>query len=415
MSRMSMDNASKQANKLNWVIALALMFCAMAVSGPMAHAQVLYGSLTGTVTDASGAVIPAITVTVTNQGTGDVRTTKANGQGAYNVLDVLPGSYTLSIAQSGGFAGYQQKDIQIEVNRQVRVDVTMHTRTVSTEVTVTEAAPELQTESGEVNAEISQTEIAELPITSSQGRSYQALYTLIPGGAAVGEQNSTASNPSRAESVNVNGTEYNGNTTRIDGAINYYGWLPYLIAYVPPADSIENVSITTNSFSAEQGQAGGASIKITTKSGTSQFHGSVWEYYQDAAFNARAYLATQASLTNVLDPTGSVPKNVFDQFGFNIGGPVYIPKVLTGRKKLFFFDNFERTTRRQLISGTVTVPDTNMIGGNFSEAAGNTTLYDPAPTVPSSQWYTPSAACSTLTYTSGYLNYQCRPSFTQEY
>ena len=415
MSRMSMDNASKQANKLNWVIALALMFCAMAVSGPMAHAQVLYGSITGTVTDASGAVIPAITVTVTNQGTGEVRTTKSNDQGAYNVLDVLPGSYTLSIAQSGGFAGYEQKDIQIEVNRQVRVDVTLHTGTVSTEVTVTEAAPELQTESGEVNAEISQTEIAELPITSSQGRSYQALYTLIPGGAAVGEQNSTASNPSRAESVNVNGTEYNGNTTRIDGAINYYGWLPYLIAYVPPADSIENVSITTNSFSAEQGQAGGASIKITTKSGTSQFHGSAWEYYQDAAFNARAYTATQASLISVLDPTGSVPKNVFNQFGFNIGGPVYIPKILTGRKKLFFFDNFERTTRRQLISGLLTIPDTNMINGNFSEAASNTTLYDPAPTVPSSQWYTPTTACPALVYTSGYLNYQCRPSFTQEY
>src|ERR1035441_3442836 len=191
----------------------------------------------------------------------------------------------------------------------------MHTRTVSTEVTVTEAAPELQTESGEVNAEISQTEIAELPITSSQGRSYQALYTLIPGGAAVGEQNSTASNPSRAMSVNVNGTEYNGNTTRIDGAVNYYGWLPYLVAYVPPADSIENVSITTNSFNAEQGQAGGASIKITTKSGTRDFHGSAWEYYQDAAFNARGYTTV----------TGVLPKNVFQEYGFNVGGAGSIP------------------------------------------------------------------------------------------
>jgi hypothetical protein len=149
----------------------------------------------------------------------------------------------------------------------------------------------------------------------------------------------------------------------------------------------------------------------------SQFHGSVWEYYQDAAFNARAYTATQASLTNILDPTGSVPKNVFDQFGFNIGGPVYLPKILTGKKKLFFFDNFERTTRRQLISGQVSVPDVNMITGNFSEVAGattgNTILYDPAPTVPASQWFTASAACPALAYTSGYLNYQCRPSFTR--
>jgi len=392
-----------------------VLLCGVMMSASIAHGQVLYGSITGNVQDKTGAVVPGANVTVTNQGTGEIRTTKANESGAYSVLDVLPGLYTVSVPANGNFAEHTEKDVQIEVNRQVRIDVTLQPATVTTQVTVTTAAPELQTESGEVNAEISQTEIAELPITSSQGRSYQALYTLIPGAAAVAEQNSTASNPSRAESLNVNGTEYNGNTTRIDGAVNYYGWLPYLIAYVPPADSIENVSITTNSFNAEQGQAGGSSIKITTKSGTRNFHGSVWEYYQDAAFNARPYLSTKAALTSITDPNGSVPKNVFDQFGFNIGGPVYIPRILTGKKKLFFFDNFERTTRRQLITGTQTVPDTNMIGGNFSEAASVATIYDPAPTVPSTVWYTPSTACPALAYTNGYLNYQCRPSFTQEY
>jgi len=393
------------------LVVVALVFLAM----PSLYAQVLYGSLTGTVQDKTGAIIPGTPVEITNQGTGEIREGKANGAGTYSFLDVLPGVYTVSTPAAGNFAPYAEKNVQIEVNRQVRVDVTLQTGTVSTQLTVTDAPPELQTESAEVNAEISSTEIGELPLTSSQGRTFQALYTLIPGAAAVAEQNSTASNPSRAESLNVNGTEYNGNTTRIDGAVNYYGWLPYLIAYVPPADSVENVSITTNSFNAEQGQAGGASIKITTKSGTSQFHGSVWEYYQDAAFNARGYTATQASLVSASNPTGSLPKNVFNQYGFNIGGPVYLPKILTGKKKLFFFDNYERTTRRQLISGTQTVPDTNMINGNFSETTGVTTLYDPAPTVPSSQWFTPSAACPALTYTSGYLNYQCRPSFTQEY
>ena len=112
------------------------------------------------------------------------------------------------------------------------------------------------------------------------------------------EKNSTAANPSRLISVNVNGMNYNGNTTRIDGAMNYYGWLPYLIAYVPPAESIANVNIDTNSFNAEQGLAGGASINITTKSGTRDFHGTAWEYYQDAGLNARSYTATQASLTS---------------------------------------------------------------------------------------------------------------------
>ena len=264
----------------------------------------------------------------------------------------------------------------------MRVDVTLQPASVSTQITVTEAPPALQTETAEVNSEISQTQLSQMPETSSQGRSFQALYTLIPGAASVKEQNSTASNPSRAMSINVNGMSMNGNTTRIDGAVNYYGWLTYLIAYVPPADSIENVSVTTNDFTAEQGQAGGASIKITTKSGGHDFHGEAWEYYQNAGLNARPYLATVTANTSAIDPNGAVLKNVFDEYGFNIGGPVYIPKIITGKKKLFFFDNWERTTRHQLIGNgvTLTVPDTNMINGNFSEAAPYATIYDPQPT-----------------------------------
>jgi hypothetical protein len=399
------------------------------------NAQILYGSITGTVSDTAGAVIPGANITLTNQGTGAVRSSTANGSGTYLILDVLPGAYTVSVPAKGNFAGTSVKDIQIEVNLQARVDITLHPATVSTQITVTEAAPLLQTETAEVNNEINQTQIAQMPLTSSAGRNFQALYTLIPGGANVKEQNSTASNPSRAMSVNVNGQNMNGNTTRIDGAVNYYGWLTYLIAYVPPADSIENVSITTNDFNAEQGQAGGASIKITTKSGTHDFHGSAWEYYQDGGINARGYTATQASLITTINPTGSVPKNVFNEFGGNIGGPVYLPKILTGKKKLFFFDNWERTTRRQLISGQQTVPDTNMIAGNFSEVPAtftspngktsyNGSIYDPLPQVTGWWNLVNTTTCpginatnynSSTYWTSGYLNYGCRPSFTSEY
>jgi hypothetical protein len=387
---------------LTQFVLLAIFFGATS-----AHAQVLYGSLTGTVTDSAGAVIPNAAVTVTNQGTGEVRATKSDAQGNYELLDVLPGAYTVSV-KVAAFAGFTQQNIPMEVNRQVRVDVKLQPASVTAEVTVSDAPAELQTETAEVNSEIDQKQISALPLTSSQGRSYQALYTIIPGAASVQEKNSTASNPSRSMSVNVNGASYNGNTTRIDGAVNYYGWLPYLIAYVPPADSIENVSFTTNAFNAEQGQAGGATIKVTTKSGTRNFHGSAWWYYQDAALNAKPYTTPS---------TQAVPKNIFDQFGFNVGGPIFIPKILTGKKKLFFFENFERTTRRQLISGDVTVPDTNMIGGNFSEAASEVTLYDPQPQIPSGQWIgtiNPSQ-CPALSYTNGYLNYPCRPSFTNEY
>jgi len=339
-------------------------------------ADALYGTLVGTVTDKTGAVIPNVTVTVTNQGTGQIRTTITGAQGDYHVNNLLPGTYTISM-QGSGFAGYTQKGVAIEINRQVRIDATLQPAGTTQTVTVSgTAAPILQTETAEVNHEISSAQIAQLPITSSQGRNYQSLYTLIPGAAAVQEQNSTASNPSRAMSLNVNGVEDMSNTTRIDGAINTYGWLPYLVAYVPPADSISTVNIVTNSFNAEQGVAGGASINVITKSGTRDLHGSAWWYYQDAGISARPYTATPQ-----VQPT--VPKNIFNEYGFSVGGPVYIPKILTGRDKLFFFQDFERVTRRQLITGTQTVPTTPLLTGDFSAVtnigAASTILYDPQP------------------------------------
>jgi hypothetical protein len=371
MTQMS-NTVRRMSHKVLMSCALATVLCSGLVLAPNAAAQVLYGTLTGTVSDASHAAVPNAPVNVLNQGTGATRTTTANSQGEYTIQDLQPGTYSVIVEQTAGFSKFTQKNIAINANQQVRVDVSLQLSSVSTEVTVNSAAPTLQTESAEVNHSISQAQVAELPLTSTQGRNFQALYTLVPGAAAVSEQNSTASNPSRAISANVNGTGYNGNTTRIDGAVNTYGWLPYIIAYVPPADSIQSVNLVTNAFNAEQGMAGGASVNVTIKTGTNQFHGSVWEYNQIFNTNARPYIST-------VQVQPRVPKNIFNQFGFSIGGPVYIPKILTGKKKLFFFQDFERTTRRQLITGQVTVPTTQMLGGDFSQVAGTTTLYDPQP------------------------------------
>src|SRR6202167_1425239 len=357
-----------------WLLAAVLTM--ILIVAAKVEGQVLYGTLTGTVTDKTAAVVPSAAVTLTDQATGQVRSTTASQQGDYQLSNLLPGTYTLSLQQSG-FADFTEKNIAIEINRQIRVDATLQPAGVTQVVTVTEATPMLQTETAEVNHEITEQQIAQLPVTSSQGRNYQSLYTIIPGAAAVTEQNSTASNPSRAMSLNVNGVEDMSNTTRIDGAVNTYGWLPYLVAYVPPADSIQTVNIVTNSFNAEQGVAGGASINVITKSGTKNFHGSLWEYYQDGGISARPYTATPQSQS-------TLPKNIFNEYGFSIGGPIYIPRILTRKDKLFFFQDFDRTTRRQLITGTQTVPTTAMLGGDFSAVlagagAANTTLYDPQP------------------------------------
>lgn len=388
IDRPDVKHRAESGAAAGWLLAMALI---IALMGTAARAQVLYGSITGTVTDETDAVVPNVTVALTSQATGEIRNAITDAHGNYAFRDLLPGSFTVSTARSGSFAGFTQNNVNIQVNQQVRIDIKLQLASVTAQVVVTEAPPILQTETAEVNHNISEAQISQLPITSTQGRNFQALYTILPGAAMVQEKNSTASNPSRAMSVNVNGMNYNGNTTRIDGAVNYYGWLPYLVAYVPPADSIENVNFTTNSFNAEQGLAGGASVNVTIKSGTRDLHGGAWEYYQDAALSARGYTATQQS-----SPT--IPKNVFHQFGFNIGGPVYIPKILTSRKKLFFFENFERTTRRQLISGLVSVPDTNMLNGDFSEVTSIATLYDPQPGG-----------------TGPYLPFASRPTFLSEY
>ncbi len=385
--------------------ALALLLSVAFLASSVASAQVLYGSLTGTIKDRTGAVIPQASVTVTNQATGETRSVTSNAQGDYRVLNLAPGPYTIAVKPIADFAAYAQKNVAVEVNHEVRIDATLQPAGVATQVTVSTAPPMLQTETAEVNHEISQAEVENLPISSSQGRNYQSLYTLIPGAANVIEQNSTASNPSRAESLNVNGVEDMSNTTRIDGAVNTYGWLPYLVAYVPPADSIQSVNIVTNSFNAEQGIAGGASINVTIKSGTKQFHGSLWEYNQLFNTNARPYTSAP--------PPARAPKNIFNEFGFSIGGPVYIPKILTGKDKLFFFQDFERTTRRQLITGTQTVPDVAMIGGDFSavasglsQAASNAILYDPQPG---------GVPATGANQTNGYLNVGSRPTFMSEY
>jgi hypothetical protein len=378
---------------------LALLLCMGLVLTPYAGAQVLYGSITGTVTDASKAAVPNAAVTVMDQGTGATRATTTNGLGEYTIINLQPGTYSVILDQTGGFSKFTQKNVVVNVNQDSRIDITLQLASVSAEVTINTSAPMLQTQSAEVNHEISQSQIAALPITSTQGRNFQALYTLLPGASPPYEQNSTASNPARGMSTNVNGIASVSNTTRIDGAVNTYGWLPYIIAYIPPADGIESVNVVTNSFNAEQGIAGGASINVTIKSGTSSLHGSAWEYNQLFNTNARTYTETQQAFPRV-------PKNIFNEFGFSIGGPVYIPKILTGRKKLFFFQDFERTTRRQLITGQQTVPDSNMLTGNFNEVAGITTLYDPQPG---------GVPATGPNQVNGYLLPGFRPTFASEY
>jgi hypothetical protein len=162
------------------------------------------------------------------------------------------------------------------------------------------------------------------------------------------------------------------NLTRIDGAANTYMWLPFNTAYVPPTESIESVSIVTNSFDAEQGNAMGAAVNVVTKSGTNAFHGSVFEYHTDNALKA----------LNRFNPAGvRKPRYIMNQYGGSIGGPIK-------KNKLFFFADWEATQRRMLASRTVTV--TNPAG--IFDASGNANLSAAIP-VGANCGATPVAGC----------------------
>jgi len=325
---------------------------------PQATAQVLYGRLTGNVTDPTGAEVTNAHVVTTEVATGVVHEADTNAQGVYSLSDLNPGTYKV-IATAPGFVSAGQGGIALSANSTVRADIVLKIGAASEQITVTTAPPELKTEEADTSYNISQTQMQELPTTSSTGRNFQSLYRLVPGSTPPSEQNSAGANPQRSQSVNVNGVSNATNTTRIDGAVDAYPWLAYLVAYLPPTDGIENIDVVTGSFNAEQGAAGGSAINVTIKSGTNRFHGSVWEYNSIKQFNALAWS----------NHTGITPKNIYNEYGFSIGGPVR-------RNKLFFFFDYNKVPIRKAIGGTyLTVPTMDMRAGNFSGTGVN--IYDP--------------------------------------
>jgi hypothetical protein len=318
-----------------------------------AQAQVLYGSLTGDVTDPQGARIANAAVEALEVNTSVVLKATTNESGIYRFATVLPGTYKVTITATG-FAKQVYEKVTVSVNTVQRVDAQLTMAKINESVTVTAEAPLLQTDKADVHTDLTANEISSIPITSSVGgQNFQSLLRVVPGFGNLTEQNSAGANPQRAMSTNVNGQSLQGVNTRIDGAQDAYPWLPGNVAYVPPADAVETVNVVTNSFDAEQGMAGGAAVNVQIKSGTNQFHGEVFEFATDNALRARNYF--QTDLTRF--PHKS--KNVQNQYGGTLGGPII-------KDKLFFFGDYQKTTQRGIGTPTLTIPTMAMRTGDFS-------------------------------------------------
>jgi hypothetical protein len=326
------------------------------------HAQVLYGSLTGSVTDSSGSAVPNAKVEALNTGTGVLRTATTENSGSYSFNDLQAGVYKVTFS-TPSFRTMIQENIQILTNSVRRVDMTMQVAQVSESITVSAGAIAMQTDRAEVNHQIQQTQMANLPFTGNAGRNWQALYKVLPGFSPPAELHSDAGNPQRALGANVNGASYSNNNTRLDGATVSYPWLPHIVAYVPPVDAVEAVSVVTNSFDAEQGMAGGSAVNVSIKSGTNDYHGTAHWFHTNSALRAR----------NFFNTTNGIPKNILNQGGYTFGGPIK-------KNKLFFFTDWEKTVRREFRSAFRTIPTDALRRGDFSSlpvAGAIQQIYDP--------------------------------------
>lgn len=333
-------------------VLLFITICAVCQQG---RAQILYGSLTGNVTDPSGAPIPGAKVEAIDVGTNVAKQAVTNARGVYLISDLQPGTYQVTIS-AAGFATAVQGKVPLAANTERRVDVQLKLAQANQKITVAANASTLQTDRSDIISQLPSSQISNLPLGTD--RNFQTLYSLVPGSSPPIPEHSFAGNPTGSLAINVNGGSDTSNTTLIDGTADPNFWELDIIAYVPPAEAIEAVNVVTGGFNAEQGQANGSVTNVVIKSGTNAFHGAAWEYNTSSALQARNFFYYSA--TN--------PKNILNQFGLDLGGPIV-------KNKLFFFGDWERYRLSQAASTLNSVPTEAMRNGDF--AGTGTTIYDP--------------------------------------
>jgi hypothetical protein len=361
-------HVSRRAGYRWWHVA-ALMAVTLALTATASTAQILYGSVVGVVKDPQGASVPGATVTIVNKETNLTKEAVTDAEGAFSIINVLPGPYDVK-ATLQGFRESVRRDVPVTIGQVSRVTVQLEVGAVTETVTVVSDTQLLQTDKADVSTELKSTEIVAMPL--NRFRNYQALMNLVPGTTPMAFGNAETDTPARSLATNVNGQVNTNNTTRTDGATNMNIWLPNHNMYISPAETVDTVNISTSSFDAEQGNAGGAAVTVVTKSGTNVFKGSGFEYYNSDKLNA----------TPRFFSAGPVPEKLplkANTYGGTLGGPI-------ARNKVFFFGSFEGFRRSQSTFQNFSVPDEALRKGDFSNArnaAGDLQLvYDPATGTP---------------------------------
>ncbi len=335
------------------VCILLILALAVVWTAPGARAQVLYGSIVGLVTDPTGAAIPRAHITLNSPQTNLKREADADDAGRYTIPNLPEGTYNITVTASG-FKPLKQTDIQVKVGSVLRLDSALEVGALTEQVTVEASGALLQTEKSDVSTGFGTAPVENLP--TGFYRNFQYLLVLVPGAAEIqGMTGALADTPERAIAVPMNGLGPASNSTRIDGAQSIFLWKPGGGAlYIPPIESIQEVKVTTNSYEPEKGMAGSAAMDVITKSGTNDWHGTLFGYHFNQHFQSR----------EAWDYSGQKkPKQILNDDGGNFGGPIK-------KDKLFFFANWDGVFERDIFNGLSTVPMPELHNGDFSKYLG---------------------------------------------
>ena len=352
-----------------FLLCALLMFLLLPLA---AHAQDA-GSITGTVRDSSGAVVADAQVTATNAAIGVTRTTTTNADGSYLAAALPPGSYDLSVTAKG-FKAYQAKKIVVSVAEKSRLDVTLQVGEVTENVVVEgENVAEVETQSSALSGVVTGKEISQLELN---GRNFTQLVTLVPGVSNQTGQDEGGVGLNGNISYSINGGRGEYNNWQVDGANNMDTGSNNTLDVFPSVDAIAEFRVQTSNYSAVYGRNGSGNIEVITKSGTKAFHGDVYEFVRNDIFNANTFFNNASG-----EPRPSYKKN---DFGYTIGGPIFIPNHYnTNKDKTFFFWSQEWHKEINPFSFNQQVPSSAQRGGNFSDlcpapsAAGTSFFRDP--------------------------------------
>src|SRR5580698_755285 len=322
--------------------ATLLVLCsAMLLTLPRALAQAIFGSVNGTVTDASGAVVPNASITVTDTDKGTTRVVTSTDSGAYLVHDLIPDHYQLKV-EAPGFAGVQSEVIAVSADSSAQVNFELKPGTASQTIEVTSEAPELKTDRADVSTTLNTLTVEETP---NLIRNTTSLVLLAPATTASTFSNANAEDPQRSIPISSNGQSPFSAGFVLDGANDKDGFIGEIVVN-PPLDSIAELKFINQNYDAEFGAAVAGVTVLQTKSGTNSFHGSAYLYRHSDAQQARDPF-TQYPGNNPVGP--DIPNTLSNIFGGSIGGPII-------KQKLFFFADYQGTRQKVGNSFKLTVP-----------------------------------------------------------